>query len=156
MTRLTLADTLVIPDAQDAVAVPVLYNASSYDRQRANTEVTALASAARTATVNSADLTNYNARGVLVTLNVSAVTATPALTLSIEAKMGAVYEALLTATTAVTATGIHSYLVYPGVGAASGDVVQVAGFPLPRTWRVTVTHGDTDSATYTVSASLIL
>lgn len=133
-----------------------LYNESTLDRQRNNTETTLLASAARTATTSSADQTNHNARGVLVTLDVTAVTDTPSITLVVQAKMGNNYEALLTASAAVTATGTHSYIVYPGVGAASGDVTQVAGFPLPRTWRVTLTHGDSDSITYSVESSLIL
>ncbi len=132
------------------------YSGATWDRARSNVDSTPLASAARTATVNSADQTNSNGRGVLVTLNVTALADTPSVVLSIEGKMGSVYEALLTAAAAVTATGIHSYLVYPGCGAASADVVQVAGFPLPRTWRVTVTHGDADSITYSVTASVIL
>jgi len=152
----SLSDTTSNPTCTYLGSLGSLFNGTTWDRQRGNVEATALASAARTATVNSSDQTNYNARGVIVTLDVTAVTDTPSLTLSIEAKMGSSYEALLTASAAVTATGIHSYIVYPGVGSASGDVVQVAGFPLPRTWRVTVTHGDTDSATYSVSVCTIL
>jgi hypothetical protein len=132
------------------------FNGVTWDRERANVDATVLASAARTATTNSSDQTNYNGRGVIVTLDVTAITDTPSLTLSIEAKMGSNYEALLTASAAVTATGTHTYIVYPGVGEAGADVVQVAGFPLPRTWRVTVTHADADSATYSVTASVIL
>jgi hypothetical protein len=126
-----------------------------WERWRNNQDVTLLASAARTATVSSPDQVNYNGRGVVVTLNVSALADTPSIVLTIEAKMGALYEVLLTAA-AVTATGTHSFIVYPGVGAASGDVVQVAGFPLPRTWRVTLTHADADSITYSVTASVLL
>jgi len=147
-----LASMYCLPTTNQAL----IFNGTYWDRERNNMDVTLLASAARTSTTSSADQVNYNGRGVLVTLNVTALAATPSVVLSIEAKMGAVYEALLTASAAVTATGIHSYLVYPGVGAASGDIVQVAGFPLPRTWRVTVTHGDADSITYVVNASVIL
>jgi len=123
--------------------------------------VTLLASAARTATTTSADQTNkgenLNVRGVLVTLDVTAITATPSITLSIQAKDPASgkYEALLTASAAVTATGTHSYLVYPGAGSASGDVTQVAGFVLPNTWRISVAHGDTDSITYSAGGMLL-
>lgn len=123
--------------------------------------VTLLASAARTATTNSADQNNVdentNVRGVLVTLDVTAATATPTITLKIQAKDPASgkYEDLLSASAGVTATGTHSYLVYPGAGTASGDVTQVAGFPLPATWRVSVVHSDSDSITYTVGAMLL-
>ena len=135
-----------------------LYNqgADRWDRHRNNTEATLLASAERTSTASSADQTNHNARGVLVTLNVTATSDTPSLTLKIEAKMGDNYEKLLEASAAVTAVGTHTYIVYPGAGAAAEDVVESQGFPLPRTWRVTVTHADSDPATYSVEASLIL
>jgi len=149
------ADAATIPDADDALAIGLRYNESSYDRDRGNTELTLLASAARTATASSPDQTNYNARGVIVTLRATASAATPSIVLTIEAKMGAVYETLLTAA-AVTEAGVHTHIVYPGVAAAAGDVTTVAGYPLPRTWRVTVTHADTDSITYSVVASLIL
>jgi len=150
------ADALTPTSVNVVAPIGYTFNNTNWDRQRGNMDTDVLASAARTSTTNSTDKVNYNGRGVLVTLNVTALADTPSIVLSIEAKMGAVYEALLTASAAVTATGIHSYLVYPGVGAASGDVVQVAGFPLPRTWRVTVTHGDADSITYVVNASVIL
>ncbi len=150
------ADAAAIPDADDALAIGLRYNGSTYDRERGNQDVTLLASAARTETTSSADQTNYNGRGLIVTINVTAVTATPSLTLKVEAKMGSAYEALITASAAVTTTGIHSYILYPGVGAAAGDIVTVSGYPLSRTWRVTVTHGDADSATYSVVASVLL
>ncbi len=134
------------------------FNGITWDRWRGNTEAEILASAARTATVNSADFINYNAKGVIITLDVTATADTPSITLQIEHKdsSGSKYEILLLTTAAVTATGVHTYIVYPGIGAASDDVVQVAGFPLGRTWRVTVTHADGDSITYSVAASYIL
>ena len=123
-----------------------------------NTYLPVLKIAARTATTTSDDIDNRYARGVLVTLDVTALTGGASITLSIEAKdiVSGKYEALLTASTAVTATGTHSYLVYPGAGAASDDIVQTASFPLPRIWRVKVTHADNTSVTYSVGANLIL
>lgn len=118
-------------------------------------EISALASAERTAHTNSLDLVQFGFKGAIVTLDVTAVTATPSLTLKIQAKMGSKYETLLGASAAVTAVGVHTYIVYPGVGAASGDVVQVAGFPLPTTWRVRVEHADADAATYSVDVAYI-
>lgn len=135
-----------------------LSNETTWDRQRNNVEATLLASAARTATTASADQTNYNARGVIVTIDVTAISASPSITMDIEFRenIAGRYESFLLTSAAITTTGVHSYIVYPGVGAASGDVVQVAGFPLGRTWRVNVTHADADSITYSVAASYIL
>ncbi len=121
-----------------------------------NKNITLLASAARTATTNSDAQVNLCGRGVMVTVTVTAVTSTPSITPKIQAIMGGNNEDLLSAAAAITGTGVHTYIVYPGVGAASGDVVQVAGFPLPRDWRVSVVHGDTDSITYSVTACAIL
>lgn len=129
---------------------------TNWERWRNNTEVTVLASAARTTTTNSADQTNYNARGVVLTIDVTAIVDTPSVTPQIEAKLGSKYEAILTAAAAITAVGVHTYVVYPGGIAARDDVVEVAQLPLPRTWRLTVTHGDADSITYSAEAAYIL
>lgn len=120
-----------------------------------------LASAERTADTNSPDQFNINAnlnvRGILVTLDVTAITDTPSLTLKIQAKDPGSdkYETLMAASAAVTGTGTHSYLLYPGAGSAADDITQVAGFPLPPAWRVRVEHADTDAATYSVGALLL-
>ena len=57
---------------------------------------------------------------------------------------------------ALATTGLRTYLVYPGVGVASAGVTGVESRPLPRMWRVTVTHATADSYTYSVGAALIL
>lgn len=128
---------------------------SDIERVRNNITAELLASGARTATVSSTDQTNHNARGVMVTLDVTALADTPSVVLTIEAKMGDKYEVLLTSA-AVTATGVHTFIVYPGCGAAANDVTVVNAYPLPRTWKVKVTHGEGSSITYDVQASLIL
>ena len=123
-----------------------------------NTEVTLLASAARTASTSSSDQTNFGARGVIITLDVTAISATPSITLAVEHKdsVASNYEKLLDAT-AVTATGTHTYIVYPGADTtAREDVVEASGWPIGRTWRVTVTHADADSITYSVAASYVI
>lgn len=123
-----------------------------------NTSLNILGSAARTATTISADLDNRFAKGVLITLDVTAAVATPSITLSVEVKdeVSGKYETIFTASAAVTGVGTHSYLIYPRAGAAAGDIVEVAGFPLPKTWRVKVTHADADSITYSVGGNLII
>lgn len=152
-----LADGAANPTAPAVGAVLLLYNGSTLDRQRGNTELTLLSSAARTATTSSTDQVNYNARGVMVFFSITAIPGTDTVTLTIEAKdpIAGTYEALL-AGVAESATGTKCYLVYPGASAAANGVDVVNGFPLPRTWRVTVTHSAAGSFTYSVAASLIV
>lgn len=153
----TAADALANALGLDVVAQTELFNDVSWDRYRNNTEITGLASAARTATLNGSDLTNYNAKGVIVTLDVTATADTPSITLRIQHRdqEANVYENLLIGA-AVTTTGTHTYIVYPGVGAAAEDVVETIGYPLGRLWRVRVEHADADSITYSVGASYVL
>ena len=121
-------------------------------------EVTALTSAARTANSASADLINKGAKGVILTLDVSAIADTPSITLSINYKdpVSGNYETLFSAAAAVTATGTHTYVLYPGDVVAADDVVEVGKLPLPRTWQVAIAHLDADSITYSVSGSYLL
>lgn len=134
--------------------IGLLYNGASKDLPRANVEGTALASAARTASTQSADIVNYNGRGVLVFVDVTAVTATPSITVAIEGKdpVSGKYFTLLTGA-ALTAVSTQLLVVYPGVTeTANADVAT----PLPRTWRVNVTHADADSITYSIGYAIIL
>lgn len=130
------------------------FNGATWDRQRNNHELTLLASAARTATVSSVDQTNYNCRGVVIFIDVTAIAATPSVTFTIEGKssLSAEYYTILTSA-AVVATGNTVLRAYPGLTAAANTV---ANDVLPRIWRVTATHGDADSITYSVSANLIV
>ncbi|RJQ25520.1 MAG: hypothetical protein C4589_10990 [Peptococcaceae bacterium] len=116
-------------------------------------EGTALASAARTATMSSPDLSNNHKNGVHVILDVTAITDTPSITLKIEGKdpaSGNYYTILEGAAVATVNTNI--YKVFPAATAAANAV---ANDIIPRTWRVTVTHADADSITYSVGYSLI-
>jgi len=121
-----------------------------------NFQGTLLASAARTVTVDTDDQRNPGARGVMVTLDVTAVVDTPSIVLKVQHKdpASAKYETLLSAT-AVTATGTHTYIVHTDVGTAAGDITAVANYPLGQTWRVRVEHADTDSITYSVGYCLV-
>jgi hypothetical protein len=151
-------DSLTSAGGLRAVTQSEMFNGSTWDQQRNNTAGTLLPSAARTATTSSTQQTNYNARGVIVTLNVTAASGTGGLTLRIqgvEPVTGNVYS-INNAPTAVTTPGLSAYVVYPGA-TASGSVAQVTGgVPLPRTWQVTVYVGDSSSYTYSVGYSLVL
>lgn len=123
--------------------------------------VTLLESDGRTATTTSADQINIgenlNVNGAYVILDVTGIALTPTITLTIQAKdpVSEEYESILTAASGVTAMGRHTYLVVAGAGTASADVTQVAGFPLPAQWRISVAHANTNTITYSVGALLV-
>lgn len=118
-----------------------------------NNSVTLLASAARTATVATADQRNPHHRGVVVVIDVTASSATPSVVATIQGKdevSGKYYTILASA--AITGTGTTVLRVYPGLTAASNTV---ANDVLPSTWRVNFVHADADSITYSAAAQLI-
>jgi hypothetical protein len=131
------------------------WNNGSYDRPRNNHEVTALASAARTAAVNSADLVNFNARGVVVVIDITAGGGAGSLTVKLTGKdtLSGKYVTLFS-TGALAAPGVstYSFQVFPGatpVAQVSGTPATVgkADFLVPRIWRIEVTTGDATSFT---------
>ena len=134
---------------------PFLYNGVSWDRQRGVNSVTVLASAARTTTLQSSDITHYNAPGFLLFVNVSAVADTPSITPTIQIKdsISGQYKTVWTAAAAITATGQYVYLFVPG--GAAGSYTEAVNLCVGRTWRVGVTHGDADSITYSISADML-
>jgi hypothetical protein len=133
---------------------PGYYNGATVDAARGNINTGALITAVgATVTQTGADQTNYNGRGVVVTLNMTVV-GTGSVTLSIQGKdsISGQYYTLL-AGLAVTTNVTNIYTVYPGI-AASANVN--ASNVLPRTWRVVSTAGNANAATYTVAACVIL
>lgn len=113
-----------------------------------NHSFTILPSAARTASV-SKEIPNNGWRGLLIVVDVTALSATPAVTPQLEVKNEAgQWQAIWTAAAAITATGDYEYLLYPG--ASGGNFTQVAGIPVPLESRLVFTHGDADSITYSV------
>jgi len=144
-------------DGMRTVPMPMLFNGTTWDRYRNNEEVTLLASAARTATTDSANQTNYNAKGLAVFFQITAVPTVETVTLTvfgISPVTGSAYTMLQGAAEAAVTQRL--YIVYPGVGVAAGGVSVVAGYPLPRTWRIRITHSASGSFTYSVVASYIL
>lgn len=159
----TLFFTSIDADAQaqrtpiPAYAQNILFNGSTWDRQRANTLHTLLASAVRAATVNSSDQVNYNARGLFIFFSVTVVPGVQTVTLTVTSKdsIAGTYEVLLTGGAEVGVC-TRCYLLYPGAGAAANGIDVANAFPVPRTWRVTVTHSGAGNFTYSVGAALIL
>lgn len=134
-----------------------LFNGATWDRQRGTIDTAALItlSAAGAGTTNSADQTNYSARGVKVGINISASSGTISVVVNIQGKdaaSGTYYT--IASTAALVGTGFVSLTVYPGITAAANSAVADV---LPRTWRVQVVSGAgvTPSVTATVGASII-
>lgn len=129
------------------------YNENYDDRWRNNTQVPLLTSASRTATNSTPDQTNYNACGLHVVLDVT-VAGTGSITLEIDEKdpTSGKYIPILTGV-AVTSVSTTVYKVFPGATAVANSV---ANDIVPRTYRVTVTHNNSNAITYSVGASLVL
>jgi hypothetical protein len=113
-----------------------------------------LPSAARTATVNDVDRHNKDGhKGIVVVIDVTAITATPSLTLRVQMKdpIGNKY-VNIASTAAIVAISTTRLLVYPGTTPAANAVISE---PLPDLYRIIVEHSDADSATYSVFACLM-
>lgn len=126
--------------------------------QRYNQEFTLLASAARTASANSDDQTNAAARGVVLFINCTASADTPSVVANVQMKdpVSGAYKTIASAT-AFTGASTTVLVCYPG----AADVLTATGvdaqdIPLPKTWRVAMTHADADSITYSVGGSYVL
>lgn len=118
-----------------------------------SSEGTLLASAARTATTASDWFCNDEHRGVHVTINATAASATPSVVFTIQGldrTSGQTYDLLASA--AITGTGTTVLKVYPGLTASANAV---ASDVLPRDWRVRAVHADADSITYSVGFSAL-
>lgn len=120
--------------------------------QSVSTNQTIYASAARTSDPVVVDQTNANCSGIAVVINVTAVTSSPSVVFTIQGKdnLGILYPLLVSA--AIVGTGTTTLQVYPGLTAAANTK---ANGLVPRTWNIKAVHGNSDSITYTVTASLI-
>lgn len=135
---------------------PVLFNETTSDRQRGNTEGTLLASAARTIQTDSSVITNYNGRGILVSLRVTAASGTGGLQVTILGRDPVDFGAyqINTTPTAVTTVSTFTYMIYPA--ASGGGLTQVTAVPLPRSWFARVLVGNASSYTYSLGYSVIV
>jgi hypothetical protein len=153
--------------ARPLATLAYLYNgvasggSASIDKQRNNAEISVLSSAARTATTNHIDYINFNGRGVVYILN---VTANPGgaetLSLKIQGKditSSAYYDIVDAGVLFTAANGTKSLTAYPGV--LSADAVAGSthkSVVIPRTFRAVVTHSSTGSWTYSLSLCVMV
>jgi hypothetical protein len=151
-------------DGQSMNSLPVLatvnetvsYNGNNWDRVRNNVDVTLLASAARTTTQTSADITVYNCQAIIVTLNISASGGAISLTPTINYKDPAsgTYATMLTGTT-VAATGMTTYVIDPRLVSGTPPWTKTVPAAIGRVIQIVITVGNANSQTYSVGYTLI-
>ena len=132
-----------------------IFNGTTWERRRGNFDTAALLSYTNASVgTNGADQTNYNARGVKLFIDVTAISGTtPGFTVALQGKDAASgkYYNIITST-AISTVSISTLEAYPGIAAASNASI---GISLPRTWRViSVISGVSPLVTATVGASL--
>lgn len=107
-------------------------------------------SVARTVTPDAVSVQNDSYGSLVVVLDITAVVSTPSLVVTIDGQdpaSGKWYNILTSA--AKTGTGTTALRVSPNIAAVTNLIAQDI---LPEFVRVTVTHGNANSATYTVGA----
>lgn len=122
--------------------------------------VVLLASAARTATPTLGPgndigyLTNHQRfKGAHVILDVTAIAATPSITVDIEGyDYGSSTWYNIGTSAAVTGVSTNVYKVHPDLTALANLVFKDG---IPFLWRVTVTHADADSITYSLAVNYL-
>lgn len=114
-----------------------------------------LASAARTADPDTQefDAAAPRYRGAYFIIDVTAVTATPSITVTVagvDRFSGKTFDILESA--AITATGTTTLQIAPGITAVANTDEDSL---LPPVFRVSVTHADADSITYSIAGLLV-
>lgn len=112
-----------------------------------------LPSAARTTTPDTKEFTVEGATGLMVIVNPTAHTATPAVTVTIKGVLadGTEYTLLTSAAVTDADTAPRVLQIHPALTESTN--VKVSSL-LPARIRVTCTHGDADSLTYSVEGVL--
>lgn len=128
-------------------------NAGTYEPVFNNLNTSILASGARTTTFTSADQTNPNHRGIKIVLDMTVV-GTGSVTLTLNGKdlnSSKFYPILAGA--AVTTNSTIVYTVFPGATAVANLTVSDI---IPRLFQIVLTANNANSATYSVSYSLVV
>ena len=158
--RMTVGDDAAEADAPIGRTVypvdarPRVYSETddTWIRQHGNDSITILASAARTATNSSATFKNPNHRAAHFIVDVTAIAATPSVVFSIEAfdvASGTFYPIL----ESLAINSVGTTVLKVGIGFTPVPNL-TANNLIPFSYRVTATHVDADSITYSVGANL--
>jgi hypothetical protein len=130
------------------------FNAVTWDRVRNNLEGTVLASAARTSAPGAVTLTNFNGRAVYIIVDVTAIVASPSITVTI-AGVDVVSGVAYTLLTGAALTGVGTTVYKVGAGLPNTANVSSNDY-VPRTFRISVSHLDGDSITYSIGYALMM
>jgi len=141
------------PKERVSMGATRIIGASGNPNSFGNMDVIVFPLAARTATVSSADIVNDFGSTCHVYIKVTARAGAASTTFTIEGKdaVSGDYYTIL-ASTAMTTPAVKIMRVGPGLTASANLIVNDL---LPRTWRVTATHGTADAHTYSVGASVL-
>lgn len=131
----------------------LLFNETTYDRPRNNTKGTLLASQARTATTISPTITNYNATGIMIVLNVTTIGTGNLNILFQELNPATNGNYTLAVSANITTTGEFIVAIRPGISSTGGGgvVINAVSMQVPKTLDVAVQHTDASSWTYSLS-----
>lgn len=156
------AGVALVPDVGDPAAPLIAgalthqHNLSGWENVVNNAAFAVFASAVRSATVTSADLTNLNNSGAMFFLNVSSVpgsgSTTVALIIQGKDPVSGGYVSLFTS--GQVSTGTTAVMFHPGISASANGVAAI----LPRTFRVlaAVSAGATSKdVTFAVGMSFV-
>jgi hypothetical protein len=116
-----------------------------------------LPSAARTAAPDSQEFEvtgrGYEYSGLVLVLDITAVTASPGITVTV-AGVDQVSDKLFTVLASAPIATVSTTILRIGPGLTAAANLTANDY-LPPTFRVTVTHADTDSATYSLAGMLV-
>lgn len=107
-----------------------------------------------TANANSTTVINRNHKGIIVDIDVTAITDTPSVVPNIQSEDPAGTWTTLLAGAAITATGHVRLVIYPGAVAVANSVLNQ---PLPNKIRLQMdgTWSGTDAITFTANYQLV-
>lgn len=120
-------------------------------------DATVLSSTERTATTASSDM-NCAAVGMVLFFDVSdAGSGMVTPTLQYKDPASGSYVGVWTAAAGLNSATTATYLFYPSVNTdATANFTEAIDMPLPKTWRMYMTHANSEAITYTVGAAYIL
>lgn len=127
----------------------------TYVRQRSNTNVAILASAARTTTPAQTSITNYNWKNLLLVVKVTTA-GTGGITPVISVNVPGAGDIVLLTGTQITAAGTYIYAIGTDAPAIGGAITASLKMGLPKTLKYDFTHADASSWTYSVDAAYSL
>lgn len=123
-----------------------------------NFDVILLESAARTIPQNSDDFHNNNRNGgAILTIDVSAIVASPALLprLQLKDKISGNYKDIWTAAASLIAEGTYAYMFGLGGSGNAGDYTEAVNLLMPHTGRLQIFVTNSDSVTYSAVLTLL-